>query len=135
MTRIKTTCPSCDEVELTAQELALTIVGVGLEQVEEGSNYCFVCPSCEELVTKPVDGRVARMLADGGVSVCVVSPVADTARVRSALAELLLLVNHPEAPPLTDPLTPDMLIDFHELLQTDDWFDALLAADGAGPAR
>ena len=68
MVIIKTTCPTCGEVDLTADKIALRIAVNG-----KGSAYTFECPSCREHVRKPADSRVVQLLISGGVAPEVVS--------------------------------------------------------------
>jgi hypothetical protein len=68
--------------------------------------YNFGCPSCLNVITKPADERIVRLLASGGV------PVHEWPPPRQV----------PDGPPLTY----DDLLDFHTLLQTDGWFDHLI---------
>ena len=118
MTRIRTTCPRCGEVELRPDELQLHIVGWDEADVGEGSTYLFDCPRCADEVVKPADARIAQLLTTGGV------PVVCSAdeEVPDGAVEL---PPHPEHAPDGPPLTPDDLLDLHELLQTDEWFERL----------
>lgn len=109
MTTIKATCPSCGEVSLTPDQMALHLDQSGAGR----SSYEFVCPACEEAVVKPADERIVRLLMSGGVPVVDEEPLTELARRR---------FNGPA-------LTHDDLLDFHTLLERDDWFDALLAAE------
>ena len=102
MTTIRATCPTCGEVGLTPDEVELHVDPSGHRQ----ASYCFDCPSCLELISKPADERIVRLLASGGV------PVREWAPTRRL--------------PAGPPLSFDDLLDFHALLQTDDWFDGLL---------
>lgn len=104
MTTIKATCPSCGEVALTPTEIELRVD----EDNPAGSYYGFTCPHCDAGIRKPADDRVVRLLVSGGVPALPAAPVL-TARF-----------DHP-------PLTPDDLLDFHELLSQDNWFDLLRA--------
>ena len=104
MTTIRATCPTCGEVGLTPDEVELHVDPTGHRQ----ASYCFDCPSCLELISKPADERIVRLLASGGV------PVREWAPVEEARSP-----QHP-------PLTPDDLLDFHELLRGDGWFDDVI---------
>lgn len=121
MTRIRATCPSCGEVELRPDEIELQVVGTGPEDVREGSTYRFDCPACCDEIFKPADIRIARLLTSGGVPVtCTGDPVTE-----AIVARELARIVHPEGIVVGPALTTDDLLDFHELLQTDDWFDRL----------
>lgn len=106
MATIKATCPACGEVSLTPDDLELWI----FPDEADADFYAFDCPDCEQRVEKPADARIVGLLRTGGVE------------PRQAAA-------HPEAPPDgLPPITHDELLDFHQLLQRDDWFDAVVAA-------
>ncbi len=111
MTRIRATCPVCGEVDLRPTDIELQIVRDVLTEVAEGSCYRFSCPTCTDVVTKPADERIARLLRTGGVHV--VEP-GDRAP-------------HPESPPSGPRFTADDLLDLHQLLETADWFHGLEA--------
>ncbi|HYU58967.1 MAG TPA: hypothetical protein VEO00_13105 [Actinomycetota bacterium] len=60
MTTIRTTCPSCGEVDMTPERIVLAIR-------PEGSAYRFDCPLCEEQVEKRADRKVVALLLSAGV--------------------------------------------------------------------
>lgn len=122
MTRIRATCPSCGEVELRPDEIELHVVGADPEDVRDGSTYRFDCPACFAEVAKPADARIARLLTTGGVPVTCTGDAELEAEVSRALQS----VTHPEGLTVGPALTNDDLLDLHQLLQTDDWFDQLL---------
>jgi predicted RNA-binding Zn-ribbon protein involved in translation (DUF1610 family) len=105
-TKIRATCPACGEVELTPPDVELHVCTAA-----ERSYYAFVCPDCFELVTKPADQRVIRLLVSGGVPTRFWDPPAE------------LLESH--AGPT---LTYDDLLDLHLLLEGPDWWSRLVAA-------
>ncbi|MPZ70277.1 MAG: hypothetical protein GEU71_12225 [Actinobacteria bacterium] len=103
MTTIKATCHSCGEVDLTPEDILLRI-GTG-----HGSNsYGFSCPTCTQFVEKPADERVVRLLLSGGVM----------PTLQDIPAEIL----EPKSGPV---ITHNDLLEFHQLLASDDWFEAL----------
>ena len=104
MTTIKATCPGCGEVDLTADDILLRI---GAQSA--GNTYGFSCPDCGDFVQKPADDRVVRLLLSGGVM-----PTLD-----HVPAEALEARNGP-------PINHDDLLSFHDLLESDGWFDELL---------
>lgn len=107
MTTIKATCPTCGEVGLTPEEIELRVDRSG----GSDSFYAFTCTSCLCVVRKPANDRVVRLLLSGGV----VAHDLEPSRVRE--------------PRFTGPrISHDDLLDFHALLQTDDWFDGVLGA-------
>ena len=107
MTTIKASCPSCGEVDLTADDVLLRIGAT-----RSVNTYGFTCPTCADFIEKPADDRVVRLLLSGGV---VPVPV-------HVPAEAL----EPHAGPR---ITYDDILEFHERLQGDDWFEEI-----AGPA-
>ncbi len=101
MTTIKATCPTCGEVDLTAQDILLRIGG------NKASNtYGFSCPTCTDFVEKPADERVVRLLLSGGVMPVLVHVPAEA-------------MEHHDGPAITH----DDLLAFHEKLKSDDWMD------------
>jgi hypothetical protein len=62
MTTIKATCPTCGEVELTADDLTLMVCSQAAL-----SYYAFRCPRCIEEIRKPADDHIISLLISGGV--------------------------------------------------------------------
>lgn len=124
MTRIRATCPLCGEVDLKPEDVRLEIVRDADGDVGEGSVYRFPCPTCTEVVSKPADERIARMLATGGVSIAITQTQFDIDELVSLL-DVDELCLHPELPGPGPALVREDLLDFHELLDRDDWFDQL----------
>lgn len=116
MTTIRATCPSCGEVDLTPEQIVLTVIRADEVPVGPESHYSFTCPSCTVRIEKPADERIAHLLTTGGVSVSVVDEATDHRP------------SHPETPPAGPALTYDDLLDLHELLTTEHWYDELLSA-------
>lgn len=106
MVIIKTTCPRCGEVDLTAEQIALQVSIAG-----EASSYSFECPVCVKKVHKPADTRVVQLLISGGVK----PEVVDGAPTE---------VPRPRSP--YPAFTYDDLLDFHQLLSSVDTVEALL---------
>ncbi|MGH3441795.1 MAG: hypothetical protein ACRDUY_07085 [Nitriliruptorales bacterium] len=117
MTTIRATCPTCGEVDLTPDDIRLTVVRTTRAEVGPDSHYTFTCPSCDESVAKPATERIARLLMGGGVETGVVD--------RSHPAASGRRPTHPESPPEGRHFTADDLLDFHLLLEEDGWFDLL----------
>jgi predicted RNA-binding Zn-ribbon protein involved in translation (DUF1610 family) len=103
MTTIKATCPDCGEIDLTPDDILLRI-----GSAEDSNTYAFSCPSCGFFVEKPADERVIRLLLSGGVMPTLVHVPAEALEPHYGPR-----INH------------DDLLEFHELLQTDDWFQQL----------
>ena len=123
MTKIRATCPTCGEVDLTAADIELEVLREEDEPVADGSCYRFCCPECEQIITKPADERIARLLASGGVRIFANGEPVDDLDARPAPAPAL--PPHPEAPAAGARLTHDDLLDFHLLLEDASWFDQL----------
>ncbi len=62
MTTIKASCPTCGEVELTPEDVALMVCTHA-----PLSYYAFECQSCGVEVRKPADDHVVSLLVSGGV--------------------------------------------------------------------
>ena len=120
MTRIRANCPGCGEVDLTPPDVTLRITRAADGLVGDGSTYRFLCPDCFELVTKPADSRIAQLLSTGGV------PIEESGDLDHFLETLR--PPHPEQPAEGPQLTVDDLLDLHELLARDDWFERLLTS-------
>jgi len=103
MTTIKATCPSCGEIDLTAEDILLRIGGS-----KSANTYGFSCPTCTDFVEKPADERIVRLLLSGGVMPVLVHVPAE-------------VLEHRAGPPISH----DDLLAFHEMLDRDDWLDEL----------
>ena len=94
MTTIKATCPTCGDVDLTPDDMRVTVAE------EAGwSTYSFTCKTCAEPVTKPADDEIVRLLTGAGVRV-------RTVHVPGEFLQSQLL--NRTRPPLTE----DDLLDF-----------------------
>ncbi|MBW3665544.1 MAG: hypothetical protein KY469_20810 [Actinobacteria bacterium] len=124
MATIRAVCNSCNaQVDLRPAEIAAHVPDGSRPETHEGS-YAFRCSACRTFVVKPADDRVIGLLVAGGVEISS-SDDAPWSHLR-----------HPEAPLPDGPaLTLDDLIDFHELLETDDWFATLIDGDHGGWAE
>jgi hypothetical protein len=105
MTTIKATCPTCGEVDLTAEDILLRIGAA-----RAVNTYGFTCPECAEFVEKPADERIVRLLLSGGVIPVPVHVPAEVLETHGGPA-----------------ITYDDVLDFHEKLQSDTWFEELLS--------
>jgi hypothetical protein len=102
-TVIRASCSDCGDVELTTTDLRVRVC----DHDEQGS-YVFRCPSCRMSVVKPAEQRIVNLLVASGVRL-------ETWALPGELFEL-----HQG-----EPICHDDLIDFHRLLQTEDWFRQL----------
>jgi predicted RNA-binding Zn-ribbon protein involved in translation (DUF1610 family) len=120
MTTIRTTCPRCGEVDMGPESILLSVAQGG----REGS-YRFTCPTCFDAVEKRADRKIVALLVSAGVDVAGrgggsleerTEPMFDQERFESR-----------ELRPGGPPLTVDDLIDFHFLLQDDQYVQGFLA--------
>jgi hypothetical protein len=103
MATIRATCADCGDVELTTADVR---VRVCLE--DNAGSYHFRCPHCQMAVVKPAEPRIVDLLAASGVEVCTWQLPAELYEPRFGPR-----INH------------DDLLDFHVLLESDSWFEAL----------
>ncbi len=106
MTTIRANCPTCGDVQLKANDLVVRICSD-----DESGSYAFRCPDCAHPVAKDASRRIVDLLVGSGVRMQVW-------RLPAELQE-----SH-----LGPTLTPDDLLDFHLLLQSDGWFESVAEA-------
>jgi hypothetical protein len=106
-TLIRATCSECGDVEMGTGDLV-----VRLREDTESGTYVFRCPNCDAPVVRPADRPTINLLVSSGCRL----------ELWQTPAELR------EPHPVGEPFTHDDLIDFHERLDDDAWFDDLLAA-------
>jgi hypothetical protein len=103
MPTIRATCTDCGDVELTTADVRVRVC------IEDNSgSYLFRCPTCHMAVVKPAEPRIVDLLVASGVEL-------STWQLPHELYE----------PHIGAPLNHDDLLDFHNLLDTDDWFEQL----------
>jgi hypothetical protein len=107
MTTIKATCPGCGEIDLTADDILLRI---GASRTV--NTYGFACPGCGDFVQKPADDRIVRLLLSGGVVPVPVHVPAEALEVHYG-----------------PPISHDDILNFHEMLDRDDWMEQLLGSN------
>ncbi|MET0902946.1 MAG: hypothetical protein ABWZ52_06895 [Acidimicrobiales bacterium] len=105
-TVIKASCHDCGDVEFGVRDLEVRVC----TQDEQGT-YVFRCPGCRMSVVKPAEPRIVDLLVASGVQLVEWHLPAELFEHRGG-----------------DALNHDDIIDFHQLLQNDDWFDILLDA-------
>ncbi len=103
MTTIRAHCPSCGDVQLRASQLTVRVCSD-----DDTGSYCFRCPSCETAVAKAASARIVDLLVSSGVRMQVWRRPAELDEAHDG-----------------EPLTPDDLLDFHLLLEGDDWHEQL----------
>jgi len=117
MVIIKTTCPSCGEIDLTAEKVQLRIALGGT-----GSSYACDCPRGSDRIRKPADSRVVQLLISGGVAPEILAESAGesldrTAKVATA-RDAHPTRTHVASRPSTPAITYDDLLEFHNELES-----------------
>ena len=107
MTTIRAQCPSCGDVRLTASDLTVRVCSD-----DDTGSYWFRCPECDAPVAKAASPHIVELLVSSGVRL----------QMWRRPAEMRERRNGP-------PLTLDDLLDFHVLLQSDDWMEQLASTD------
>lgn len=103
MALIRATCSECGDVELRSRDLRVRIC------TDNGTgSYIFRCPVCRMTEVKNADDQVVDILVAAGVR-CV------EWKLPAELWER----------PGGETITHDDVLDFHQLLSTDDWFTQL----------
>ena len=113
MATVRASCPTCGDVELTTREVQVQVC-VATDQ----GTYSFVCPSCRLIVNKPAERRVVDLLVAAGVRLVSWDMPAELSELKSG-----------------PPITYDDLLAFHFELETDDWFDHVIAGGGTLGSR
>ena len=140
MTVIAIQCPACsttDRIPAPALLVDVDVPGDDLGAGEAGpaATVTWVCGSCADLVSVPVDWAPLLAVISAGATLVDSSSELDDAR---GLGFEDGRPVHPESPTGGGRLTPDDLLDFHQRLDAADWLDELCTpADpqpGAGPA-
>ena len=104
---IRASCPTCGDVELTSRDVTVQVCATN----NQGS-YAFRCPECRVAVSKLAEQRIVDLLVSSGVRLSVWSLPAE------------LDERHAGAP-----IGYDDLLEFHQLLQEDGWFERLTQPD------
>ena len=110
MARIRASCPTCGDVELTVSDIQVLVCST----TNEGS-YAFRCPDCRLATAKQAESRVVDVLVASGVRLSVWQMPAE-------LAE----------PHVGPPVSYDDLLEFHFQLEQDDWLHRLVRSGRAG---
>ena len=105
MTTIRASCPSCGDVDLTVRDVSVRVCAN-----DHSGSYNFRCPECEMAVAKHADPNVVELLVSSGVKMAVWQLPAELWEPRGGEA-----ISH------------DDLLDFHDLLTDDGWFERLSA--------
>lgn len=103
MTTIRANCPHCGDVQLRVSDLKVRVA-----DISEHGSYTFICPSCERAVAKDASKRIIDVLMSTGVDVQVVKAPLELSEIHSGPA-----------------ISADDILDFHILLQNENWIDQL----------
>ena len=103
MATIRASCSDCGDVELTSADVTVRVCSAN-----SAGSYSFACPTCGRIVVKSAEPRIVELLVTSGVRLV-------TWHLPEELHEV-----HEGAP-----IDHDDLLDFHALLQQDDWIDTL----------
>ena len=105
VTTIRATCPTCGDVELTTKDVTVRVCAA-----DNSGSYSFQCPSCRMMVAKDAEPRIVDLLVSSGVTMLVWQLPAELFEARGG-----------------EPLTWDDLLDFHDILKGDGWFEQVVA--------
>jgi len=114
MTTASIECPRCGTPSLVPVDALLVTVAVDEDDAQLAGYASWLCASCSDLVAAPVSWPSLLTLITAG------APLLDEGGDE--------LPTHPESPANGPTLTRDDLLELHELLASDTWFDALTAA-------
>ena len=103
MTRVRATCPTCGDVEVTTAEVQVLVC-----PSTASSSYAFVCPRCRLTVTKQTEAHIVDLLISAGVRTVTWTPPAELAEVHHG-----------------PPICHDDLLAFHFEVQGDTWLEQL----------
>ncbi|MCP3933837.1 MAG: hypothetical protein GY708_00540 [Actinomycetia bacterium] len=98
MAKIRASCPTCGDVELTTDDVVVRVCAD-----DNSGTYTFQCSVCSTNVVKPAEQHIVDLLAASGVKVV----------VWTLPAEL-------NERPVGEPFTHDDLLDFHSMLHDDE---------------
>jgi hypothetical protein len=109
MATIRASCETCGDVELTTKDVSVQVCADN----NQGS-YSFLCPVCLLAVSKQAEQRIIDLLVSSGVRMSLWSLPAELREHRGGKA-----------------FTWDDVLEFHDLLESDTWFEALLSEAGS----
>lgn len=103
MATIRATCGTCGDVEITSREVTVRVC-----RDDNRGSYSFTCPSCATTVIKDAEPRIVELLVTSGVELVTWSLPAEMDEIKAG-----------------DPIDHDDLLDFHALLEGDEWMETL----------
>ena len=104
MATIRASCADCGDVELTTRDVEVRVC-----TDDNQGTYSFRCPGCDLVVVKAAEPRIVELLVASGVRLSTWSLPAELTEPRSVASR--------------SPTTT--CLDFHALMQRDDWIDNL----------
>ena len=126
MTTIRTTCPRCGEVDMGPEAILLSVKQNG----REGS-YRFTCPTCTDDVEKRADRKIVALLVSAGVDL---DPAGEGLGGEDpGLTGSLFDHEEGEFTRARGPMfSIDDVIEFHFMLEDDDYIREFLARSSEG---
>ena len=103
MALIRATCSDCGDVELRSRDLTVRVC-----KQTQSSSYRFRCPACAMIEVRSAQDHVVNALLAAGVRYTQWNLPAELAEPHAGEA-----------------ITHDDVLDFHDLLTTEDWFETL----------
>ena len=104
MATIRASCETCGDVELSSDDVTVRVC----REDSAGGTYTFTCPNCGDLVVKGAESHVIELLVTSGVRLVTWSIPEELREPRSG-----------------KPIDHDDILDFHALMQREDWMDML----------
>jgi hypothetical protein len=119
MTRVTIQCPRCDTTTAVPLDALLVALVDEDRDLELAADVGWLCQPCAALIHVPIDWAALLTLVTEGASLLTDEEPGDA-------------LSHPETPAHGPAFTSDDVLELHELLESDSWFE-LLAAGGARP--
>lgn len=104
MATIRASCATCGDVEVASGDVSVRVC-----RDDASGSYTFRCPSCAQVVAKPAEPRIVELLVVSGVRLITWDLPAELREPREG----------------GKPIDHDDLLDFHSLLERDDWIEDL----------
>lgn len=116
MTEISIDCPRCG-TSAAVPDAALLVTIAGDDAAPElAGHVAWLCATCADLVTVPIGWAALLTLVTAGAALLDEEGGGES------------LPPHPERPVAGPAFTPDDLLELHELLASDAWFEAITTA-------